>query len=531
MKQTSRPLRSGTFGGSLRRIATEGKHRLACQALIVVMVGIACGGDSQAPTAPTGPSDCTAPGCNVSSVAVSPVTATVYEGLSIQFGATARDASGQIVTGVTFQWEVSDSAAAEIDASGRLRGKEAGIVQVRAIANGIVGSAELVVIDATVASLAIVAPPSLLVNESALLTVKARNADGAEVPVPIPSQLRWASTDESIARVDFGRAPVVTALRRGSVTINVSAGSIDASMSLIITARVAIGRPPFRGHLTSTAIAIGDELQFAALFVDVNGATIDETPSVKWASGNPNVASVSSTGRVIGFRTGGTTITARNSDGVGTMEVRVTDVIAGLPAKIRLAHAAGGYGPLTLVPSQGASVTLRLGESVEVPIESGTFNVHVDGLRSDGPWQLTSESSWLVRDGDHLEVFGTSNAGLTGRWANDATVPADSGLVRFVQGTGPPNFAGVVLLGAPGATAAASRLIHCYFDPYEFTDYISLPAGELDVIMGDKGLFFDLSDAAVRARGRITVTPGRAITYVLTGESPQTMRLLAFPDF
>jgi len=503
-------------------------RKLACLALVLASVP-RCESDTGSPVEVPSPPDCTGPGCNVSSIRVSPDNTTVYEGFSIQFTAIARDASGQIVTGVTFQWEVSDSAVAEIDASGRLRGKAAGIVQVRAIASGKVGSVDLVVIDATVASLEIVAPPSLLVNESALLKVTLRNADGAEVPTP--PQLQWASSDEAIARVDFGRAPVVTALRRGTVAINVSAGSVDASVSLSVTARVVIGRPPF-GQFTSVDIATGDDLQFAAFFVDVNGATIDETPSVTWASRNPQVAGVSSTGRVIGLQTGRSTITARNSEAVGTMEVQVTDVVAGLPAKVRLAHVAGGYGPLTFVPSQGASVTLGFGESVEVPIVSGTFNLHVDGLRSDGPWSLTSERSWLVRGGDHLEVFGTSNAGLTGWWINDATVPADSGLVRFVQGTGPPNFAGVVLLGAPGATAVESRLIHCYFDPVEFTDYISLPAGELDVLMGDKGLFFNLSDAAaVRARGRITVTAGRAVTYVLTGESPQTMRVLAFLDF
>jgi hypothetical protein len=508
----------------LRPAVRSGVH--ACLALILVMQGIACGGDSHAPTGPPDNQDCTSPGCNVSSVTVSPAPASVYEGLSIQFRATARDASGQIVTGVTFQWVVSDSAVAEIDASGRLTGKEAGIVQVRAIANGKVGSVDLVVIDATVASLEIVAPSSLLVNESALFKVIVRNADGAEVPTP--PQLQWASSDEAIARVDFGRAPVVTALRRGTVAIHVSAGGVDASVSLSVRARVAIGRQPFPGHFTAVDMAIGEDLQFAALFVDVNGETIEEAPSVTWASRNPHVASVSSTGRVTSLQTGESTITARNSEGVGTIEVFVTDIVAGLPAKARIAHAAGGNGPLTFVTSQGASVTLDLGESVEVPIVSGTLMVRVDGLRSIEPWITQSEMSLLVRGGDNLQVFGTSS-GLTGRWIRETSVPADSGLVSFVQGSGPPNFAIVVFLGAPGATAG--RLIHCYFDPYEITNHVGVPAGEFDVIMGDKGLFFDPSSASERARGRITVAPGRAVTYVIAGESPQTMRLLAFPDF
>lgn len=374
--------------------------------------------------------------------------------------------------------------------------------------------------DATVASLEIVAPPSLLVNESALLTVTARNADGAEVPTP--PQLLWASSDGAIARVGVGRAPVVTALRRGTVTVTASAGSVDASVSLSVKARVRIRR--LNSPYLAAIVAVSESLQFAAYFIDVNGGAIDETPTVTWTSGNSDVVSVSPTGLAIGLQTGEATIIATNSDGRATMDITVTDVIVGLPAKVRLAHVAGGYGPLTFVPSQGASVTLSFGESIEVSIVSGTFRVLVEGLHQD------AEGSWFIREGDHLEVFGTS-WGVTGWWINEARLPADLGLVRFVQGTGPPNFALVVLLGTPGATVPESSLINCYFDPLVITDYVRVPAGEHDVIMGGKGLFLNQILARETARGRVTVAPGRAVTYVLAGDSPQTMRLLAFPAF
>ncbi len=488
--------------------------KLTCLALALAALP-RCGSDTGSPVEVPNPPDCSASSC-VSSVTVSPAAATVFEGHLIQFSASARDASGRAVAGVTFQWEVSDAALAEIDARGRLRGKEAGIVQVRAVASGKVGSVDLVVVDATVASLEIGAPPSLLVNESALLTVTARNADGAKVPTP--PRLQWVSSDPAIAR--FGRVPVVTALRRGIAMITVGDGSVGASASLSVRARVAIGRPPF-AQFTSVDIAIGDDLQYAAFFVDVNGAKIDETPSVTWASLDPHVASVSSTGRVIGLQTGRSTITARNSDDVGTMEVLVTDVIAGLPAEVRFAHVGVGHGPLTFVTSQGASVTLTLGESVELPIRSGTFDVQLDGSLSDFGGK---ERFFLVRGGDRLEIFGT-DYGLTGDWINQTSVPADSGLVRFFQGTGGTSWVPVVHLGAPGAPVTLSRLIDCYFDPLNGTEYVRVPAGELDVIMSGKGGGTEI------ARVRITVTLGRAVTYVIAGESPQTMRLRAFPDF
>ena len=490
-------------------------RKLACLALVLASLP-RCESNTGGPVDVPGPPDCTGPGCNVSSVTVGPANATVFEGLSIKLTAIARDAGGHIVTGITFRWEVSDPSVAEIDASGKLTGKAAGIVQVRAIANGKTGSVDLVVIDATVASLEIDAPPSLLVNESALLAVAARNADGVEVPTP---RLQWASSDPAIARVDFGRDPVVTALRRGSATITVGDGSVEVSASLSVRARVVIGRSPF-GHFPSAEIAIGDDLQYAAFFVDVDGATIDETPSVTWASLDPHVASVSSTGRMIGLQTGGTTITARNADDVGTMEVRVTDVVAGLPAQVRLAHTAVGLGPLTFVTNQGGSVTLTLGESVDVPIRSGTFEVRLDGSPGDDIYTNTFR---LVRGGDRLELFGT-RWGLTGDFINQTSVPADSGLIRFAQATGGLSWTPVVYLGAPGAPEAASRLIECYLDALWMTGYVLVPAGQLDVILGNKS-------QAETGRERITVTPGRAVTYVIAGETQHAPRLMAFPDF
>ncbi|HET6360771.1 MAG TPA: Ig-like domain-containing protein [Gemmatimonadota bacterium] len=372
-----------------------------------------------------------------------------------------------------------------------------------------------------VVSLEIVAPRSLLVNEAALFTVRARNADG--VVVRTPPELQWASSDEAIARVEATGAGsgVVTARRRGTVMINVSAGNVDASVSLSVKARVIIRLTP---PDLEASVAIGEALQFEAFFVDVNGATIDETPSVDaWTSSDPDVADVNSIGNVIGLRTGHATITAWNSDGRATMDVTVTDVIARLPAKVRFAHAADGRGPVTFVPSQGAPVTLAFGESVEVPIVSGPFGVHVDGLGTDG-----SDQSWVIRGGDHLALYGTG-VGTAGLWISEVSVPADSGLVRFLEGS-PSNWGFTLFLGAPGAEVVESRLINCYFDPGHSTEYVRVPAGAFDVIGGGKDLLVNPSAVDI-TRVRSSAMSGRAVTYVLAGDSPQTARVLAFPDF
>jgi hypothetical protein len=107
-------------------------------AALLATVAFACGSGGSG--GPQGPDR------SLASVVVSPATATVDEGLSTQFTATAFSASGQPLAGVTFQWEVTNSGVAEVDATGRATGRAAGQVQVRATANAKTGSAQLTVV-------------------------------------------------------------------------------------------------------------------------------------------------------------------------------------------------------------------------------------------------------------------------------------------------------------------------------------------------------------------------------------------------
>jgi hypothetical protein len=293
--------------------------------------------------------------------------------------------------------------------------------------------------------------------------------------------------------------------------------SVNARVSVVALA------PPCEFPLT-VCLAIGEGPVFIASFVDVNGAKLPERPVVTWSSSQPDVASVNEVGRVTALRPGRVTITASTAEAAGTVDVIVTAVAAGDgPARVRFANADDSHGPLTFVPSRGAPVTLAFGESVDVPVVSGGFSVQIDGFDS-----AFGSASWMLREGDHLEIFATTG-GISSAWSSLASIPADSGLVRFVQGvSGPSNFAVVVLLGAPGATPAESRLVDCYFDPQTVTEYVPVRAGEFDVIASGKGLLFGGQESA---RSRITVPPGRAVTYAITRDTPDTMRVLAFPDF
>lgn len=111
-------------------------------AVLALPLAMACGGGSESPgpTGPTGP----APPTTVASVAVSPSTAELTElGATVQLEATARDQSGQALTGVSFSWSSSDQSVATVGGEGTVSAEGNGVASIRATASGVSGSADL----------------------------------------------------------------------------------------------------------------------------------------------------------------------------------------------------------------------------------------------------------------------------------------------------------------------------------------------------------------------------------------------------
>lgn len=87
----------------------------------------------------------TPPAQPVSTVTVSPATASIVTGATQQFSATARDANGVIVT-TTFTWSSSNAAVATVNNSGLASAIAAGSATITATSsNGVTGTASLTV--------------------------------------------------------------------------------------------------------------------------------------------------------------------------------------------------------------------------------------------------------------------------------------------------------------------------------------------------------------------------------------------------
>lgn len=85
----------------------------------------------------------------VTSVSVTPASATVTAGQSVQLAATPKDGAGQTVSGRTVTWASSSSSVATVSSSGLVSGVAAGTAKVTATVDGVVGASSITVQSAT----------------------------------------------------------------------------------------------------------------------------------------------------------------------------------------------------------------------------------------------------------------------------------------------------------------------------------------------------------------------------------------------
>jgi len=373
-------------------------------------------------------------------------------------------------------------------------------------------------------SVRIDAPSTLLVNETTLLSAQLSTSHQNAPDAPIT----WSSSDPLIAGVNPAGAnfAILTALRRGTVTITASTGDIVAQVTLRVTAELRIQPDYVLDVPNGWPMAVGDQLQLEAVYTDANGRATGEIPSVTWSSTGEAGVSVSPSGLVAATQANhSATITATGPDGTASVRVHVLDVLAGQPATVRIVHGVPALGPIRFLISQAAPLSLSFGQSVELAIVSGTLNVSTEGLPPGDPrfGDPSGKFVGIIRPGDHLSLYAVGNsqgAFLQAAWPTTASIRPESGLVRLVQSSP----AMVVYLRARGAPISGLPEL-CYFDPGVMSDYFGRAAGDFDIIGQDK---YDSQAEIGRTSG--SLPGGHAVTMVLTGGGQQPLSVLTFTD-
>jgi uncharacterized protein YjdB len=243
----------------------------------------------------------------IAKMAVSPDSATVLVGQTLQLTFSAYDKTGKTITGLTgssAKWSSSDPTVATVTTDGVVQGVSAGAAYITLTVSGKTTVAYFSVSRVPVDTVVVSPSPSASVNvgSSALkFTATAQDSSGKPLSDWI---VAWSSSDSSIATVSSTGA--VTAYKPGSTTITASAGGKQAKATLTtnpaIVASVVIA-------VNASTIQIGQTTQAAAMAYDSTGNQITGR-AVTWSSAKPSVATVSSLGVITGVDTGTTKISA-----------------------------------------------------------------------------------------------------------------------------------------------------------------------------------------------------------------------------
>jgi uncharacterized protein YjdB len=166
----------------------------------------------------------------VSSITISPSSATVNVAWTTTLVATARNSSGQAISGVQFTWSSSNTSVATVSSAGLVTGVAPGSATISASAGGKTGNASITVQLAPVDHIVVTpANPTVNIGQTAQLTATLYDQRNN---VLIGRTVTWSSSDATKATVNT--SGLVTALKRGSVTITASSGGKAGSTTVTI---------------------------------------------------------------------------------------------------------------------------------------------------------------------------------------------------------------------------------------------------------------------------------------------------------
>src|SRR5437773_1192393 len=228
---------------------------------------------------------------------------------------SARDASGNGLSGRVMTWSSSSSSVASVNGSGLVTGAGAGSATITATSEGQSGTSGVTVTFVPVASVTVnPASASVQVGQTVQLSATPRDANGNALP---GRTVTWASTNTTVATVN-GQG-LVTAKVVGSATITATSEGQSGSAAITVTAA-----PVATVTVSPAAAAVqpGQTVQLTATTKDANGNILTGR-TVTWASNSNPAATVSSSGLVTGVATGTALITATSEGQSGGAAIAV----------------------------------------------------------------------------------------------------------------------------------------------------------------------------------------------------------------
>src|SRR5207249_1290283 len=276
----------------------------------------------------------------VASVAVSPASASVQVGQTVQLAATPRDGNGNPLSGRAVSWASSNTAVATVSGSGLVTGVRAGTATITATSEGQGGTATITVSTVPVASVT-VSPGTASVQAGQTVQLRATPRDGNGNPLS-GRPVSWASSNTAVATVSG--SGVVTGVTAGAATITATSegqsGTTTITVSTVPVASVTVSP-------STASVQVGQTVQLTATPKDASGNPLSGR-TVSWGSSNTAVATVTASGLVTGKAAGTATITATSEGKSGPSTITVTPV------------------PVASVTITPATATIQTGQTVQL---------------------------------------------------------------------------------------------------------------------------------------------------------------------
>ncbi len=328
----------------------------------------------------------------VTTIEVTPATATLGIGKTRTFQATVLDQFDKPMTGVAVTWTCSDGAIGTVDGTGTFTALAGGIATITASSGKVSGTATVTVTAENPVLERITVTPSTTTvavgGARAFAAACYDQFDGLMTGVAVT----WTCSDGAIGTVDG--TGTFTALAGGIATITASSGKVSGTATVTVTAgdQAEPGTASLKITPPRATLDVGDDQKFIVIACDQNGNVVS-AGVVAWTSSDEAVGTIGADGIFTALSTGMTTVTATAGD--LSAEAAVT-VVAAEPALAKV----------VIVPS---AATLDAGD--ELQFEAIAFNCYGEVV-SDAELTWTS-SNPSVGTIDECGLFVALCAGTT----------------------------------------------------------------------------------------------------------------------
>ncbi len=182
----------------------------------------------------------TAPPQTLTSITITPGSASLSIGQTTQASATGKDSQGTTVTS-SYTWTTTNPAVATVSSTGMVSAMGPGATTIKAVASGVTGSMSVSVSStpASVASVSVALPSNISIGGTAQASAVAKDASGNVLG---GKTITWTSATSSIASVSS--SGLVTGLTSGTAQIRASVdGILGSATTTVSTAVTSVAAP------------------------------------------------------------------------------------------------------------------------------------------------------------------------------------------------------------------------------------------------------------------------------------------------